>query len=354
MTPFQYQGSAQRVVFGSGSLSALPAEADRLGLTRLLVLSTPGHAHRASEAVSWLGDRTVGTFSKARMHTPIDVTTEVMATVAALAIDGTVAIGGGSAIGLAKAIALRTDLPQIVVPTTYAGSEATAVLGETRDGLKKTVRDPKILPEVVIYDVALTQSMPVALSVASGLNAIAHAVEGLYARDGNPVSSLLAEEAVRSLATALPALVDDPHDDDARARALYGAWLSGMVLGATSMALHHKLCHVLGGAFNLSHADTHAILLPHVVAHNARSAPEAMERASRALGGSAPADALFDLLASGGGPTALRDIGLPESGIDAATDLLVNEAPWNPRTVTRDGVRGLLDRAWRGARPEND
>jgi maleylacetate reductase len=332
----------------------LPAEADRLGLKRLLLLSTAGHAHRAREAASLLGDRTVGAFTNARMHTPVDVTAQVMTEVASHAIDGTVAIGGGSAIGLAKAIALRTDLPQIVVPTTYAGSEATAVLGETRDGRKKTVRDARILPEVVIYDVALTRSLPVALSVASGLNAIAHAVEGLYARDGNPLSSLLAEDGIRSISAALRAIVKDPGDDDARASALYGAWLSGMVLGATSMALHHKLCHVLGGAFNLSHADTHAILLPHVIAHNTRSAPEAMSRVARALGGSPPADSLFNLLASGGGPTALRDIGLPESGIDTATDLLIAEAPWNPRPVTRGGVRGLLERAWRGDRPQDD
>ncbi len=246
------------------------------------------------------------------MHTPVEVTEEAIGIVRDSAIDGTVAIGGGSTTGLGKAIAVRTDLPQIVIPTTYAGSEMTNLLGETAKGEKKTRRDPKIRPETVIYDVDLTLSLPPALSATSGMNAIAHAVEGLYARDGNPIIRLMAEEGIRALGKALPAIVRDPHDRDARSDALYGAWLCGMVLAGAEVALHHKLCHVLGGSFDLPHAETHAVILPHVAAYNAKAAPEAIARVARALGVSDAAPALFDLDVATGAPTALRDIGMPE------------------------------------------
>jgi len=348
---FTYQGSPQRVVFGTGTIANVPAEIERLGLTHVLVLSTPGHTSHAEAVAVRLGSRCAGTFAGARMHTPIAVTEAAMTVVRDRSIDGTVAIGGGSAIGLGKAIALRTDLAQLVVPTTYAGSEATSTLGETRDGLKNTVRDPKILPEVIVYDVSLTRTLPPALSVASGLNAMAHAVEGLYAKDANPISSLMAEEGIRALGSALPAIVRTPSDDEARAKALYGAWLCGTVLGSTSMALHHKLCHVLGGAFDLPHAQTHAILLPHVTAYNAEAATNAIDRVARALDASDAARALFGLLDLSGGPTALRDIGMPETGIDHAAELALNDTFWNPRPVTREGIRQLLSKAWRGAQP---
>ena len=194
------------------------------------------------------------------------------------------AIGGGSTTGLGKAIALRTDLPQIVLPTSYAGSEMTPVVGQTSGGIKTTQSSPKILPEIVIYDVDLTMTMPPKLSATSGINAIAHAVEALYARDRNPVISLMAQEGIRTLAQALPKICAQPDDRAARTDALYGAWLSGICLGAVGMALHHKLCHTLGGSFNLPHAETHTVILPHALAYNAPAAPDAMARIATALG----------------------------------------------------------------------
>ncbi len=185
---------------------------------------------------------------------------------------------------MGKAIALRTDLPQIVVPTTYAGSEMTPILGQTTAGRKTTLRSLAVLPEVVLYDVDLTLSLPPALSATSGLNAIAHAVEGLWAHDGNPIISLMAEEGIRALAAALPRIVDDPTDVAARSDAQYGAWLCATVLAGAGMALHHKLCHTLGGSFNLPHAETHAVILPHATHYNSAAAPEAMQRLCRALG----------------------------------------------------------------------
>src|SRR6266705_2999338 len=217
------------------------------------------------------------------MHTPVDVTKHALLRVRELDANGVVAIGGGSTTGLGKAIAWRTGLPQVVVPTSYAGSEMTPILGETQDGLKTTQSSPKVLPETVIYDVDLTMTMPPSLSATSGLNAIAHAVEALYARDRNPIISLMAQEGIKNLARALPKIKDNADDIEARTEALYGAWLCGSCLGAVGMALHHKLCHTLGGTFNLPHAETHTVVLPHATAYNAEAAPEAMVRIARAL-----------------------------------------------------------------------
>jgi alcohol dehydrogenase class IV len=241
-----------------------------------------------------------------------------------------------------------------VVPTTYAGSEMTDILGETEAGRKKTRRDRKIVPEVVVYDVDLTVTLPVALSVASGFNAIAHSVEGLYARDGNPILSLMAEEGIRALAAALPRLKERAEDPDARSDALYGAWLSGTVLAGTSMALHHKLCHVLGGSFDLPHAETHAVVLPYALAFNAPAVPEAVARIARAIGIADVADAagrLHDIAGASGAPVSLAALGMPEAGIDKAAELAVADPYWNPRPFDRAAIRALLDDAWHGRRP---
>jgi alcohol dehydrogenase class IV len=262
-----------------------------------------------------------------------------------------VAIGGGSTTGLAKAIAYRTDLPQLIVPTTYSGSEMTDILGETVDGRKVTVRDARVFPETVIYDVDLTVGLPAGVSVTSGMNAIAHAVEALYAPDGNPVGSLMAEEGIRALGSAIPRIAADPGDSEARSDALYGAWLCGLVLGSASMGLHHKLCHVLGGSFDLPHAETHTVILPHAAAFNAPYAGDAMARIARALGSRDAPGALFDLAKDAGAPTALRDIGMPEAGLDRAAEL-ATAAPYpNPRPIERHAIRMLLEDAWQGRRP---
>src|SRR5262249_4058378 len=254
-----------------------------------------------------------------------------------------------------KAIALQTDLPQIIIPTTYAGSEMTPTVGETKDGVKTTQRSPRVLPEVVIYDVERTLSLPVPLSATSGMNAIAHAVEALYARDRNPVAMLMAEEGVRAFAHALPRIAAHPMDREARAEALYGAWLCGVCLGSVSMAIHHKLCHVIGGLFNLPHAQTHTVILPHATAFNAPAAPDAMARLARALGATDAAlgavVGLHELSGRLGCPRALRDLGMPESGIDQAVTLTLRNAPWNPVPVEAEAVRELIRRAWRGDPP---
>jgi alcohol dehydrogenase class IV len=253
---------------------------------------------------------------------------------------------------LGKAIALRTDLPQVAVPTTYAGSEMTPILGQTENGRKTTQRTLKVLPEMVIYDVDLTLSLPTSLAATSGLNAIAHAVEALYARDGNPILSLMAEEGIGSLAKALPGIVAHPGDIGYRTDALYGAWLCGSVLAGAGMALHHKLCHTLGGSFDMPHAETHAVILPHATHYNESAAPDAMVRLARALGvTSHPAGALYDLAVRLGAPRSLQSLGLPRAALERAADLVVQSPYWNPRPVERDAVLALLVAAWSGDRP---
>lgn len=352
MQPFVYEPLPARVIFGTGTLARLGDEVERLGLKRVLVLATPAQQGQAERLAASLGERAAGVFAGATMHTPVEVTDRAMAEVVSLGADGVVAVGGGSTIGLGKAIALRSDLPQIVVPTTYAGSEMTPILGETRNGAKTTQRSPKILPETVIYDVELTLTLPPQLSATSGINAIAHAVEALYAPDGNPIVSLMAEEGIAALARALPAIMSDPSQREARSDALYGAWLCGACLGAVGMALHHKLCHALGGAFDLPHAETHTVILPHAIAYNAASAPDAMRRVARALGADEAATGVHELARRLGAPRALRDLGMPESGIDQAAEIATRNPYPNPRLVERDAIRGLIARAWAGEPPQ--
>jgi maleylacetate reductase len=351
---FIYSASAMRVVFGPGKFEKLGEEAELLGLRRALVLSTPQQADMARSVAERLGACAVGMFTDATMHTPIHVTERAMQVVTRDDVDGFVAIGGGSTTGLGKALALRTDLPQIVIPTTYAGSEMTPILGETKDGLKTTVNSAKVLPKTVIYDVNLTLSLPPSLSGTSGINAIAHAVEALYARNRNPIIDLMAAEAIGSLARALPRLMDDPTETDARSAALYGAWLAGICLGAVGMSLHHKLCHTLGGTFDLPHAETHTVVLPHALAYNAPAILPVMERLRQVLQTEDPARALYDLAGAVGAARALKDIGMPDSGIETACKVALSNPYWNPRVVEREPLMGLLQRAHAGAPPRTE
>ncbi|HUG62061.1 MAG TPA: maleylacetate reductase [Methylomirabilota bacterium] len=348
---FTYEALPARVLFGSGAFGRLGEEVARMGLERALILTTQRQGEEAERIAASLGERAAGAFAGATMHTPVDVTERAMEVVRRRGVDGLVALGGGSAIGLAKAIALRTDLPQIAVPTTFAGSEMTPIIGETQDGEKTTQRTLMVLPEVVIYDVDLTMTLPVAVAGPSGFNAIAHAVEALYARDANPVVSMMAEAGIAKLASALPGIARDPLARAARTDALYGAFLCGVCLGSVGMALHHKLCHTLGGTFDLPHAETHAAVLPHALAFTAPAVAAAMQAMARALGCEDPARALYDLAGAVGAPRALRDLGMPEAGIDRAADLALANPYWNPRPLERAAIRDLIARAWQGLEP---
>jgi len=348
--PFTFDINPARIVFGPGSVSQVAQELQRLGVTRALVLSTPFQEADAQALAERLGALSAGVFAGAAMHTPVEVTRQAMAVFNAVDADGIVALGGGSTIGLGKAIAYRNQAPQVVVATTYAGSEVTPILGQTENGIKTTVKHADILPEVVIYDPELTLGLPVAMSVTSGLNAMAHAVEAVYAQNRNPVSTMMAVEGVRALRDALRVIVSDPENLAARGNALYGSWLCGTVLGTVGMALHHKLCHTLGGSFDLPHAETHAIVLPHSIAYNAKAAAAQLQPLADLFGGNI-GTGLYEFARSIGAPMALKTLGLQESQLDQAADLAVKNPYWNPQPVERDAIRSLLQRAWEGAVP---
>ncbi len=351
MTPFRYEPKPALVLFGPGRIAELVGAVKELGCSRALVLSTPGQTRLADLALLHLGQLGVGKFSGAVMHTPVTVSDTAVAHAKDLHADCIVAIGGGSTIGLGKAIALRTDLPQIAIPTTYAGSEMTDILGETKDGAKVTQRTLKVLPETVIYDVDLTLDLPVQVSSTSGMNAIAHGVEALYAVDGNPAISLMACEGIRLLAASLPNIKSNPRDAVARERALLGAWYCGLCLGSASMALHHKICHVLGGMFNLPHAETHSVMLPHSVQYNAGAAPDAMQIVAQAIGAKDAVSGLWTLKRSLLGDMSLASLGMKEDGIKPAAEAATANQYPNPRLVEYAAIQQMIANAFHGSPP---
>jgi maleylacetate reductase len=345
---FTYVALPTRVVFGAGSVGQLAAEVERLGAKRVLLISTPGRADMVKRLSKGLA--VAGLFDQAVMHTPIEAVDRARALATSLKADCCVAVGGGSTIGFGKAIALSSALPVVAVPTTYSGSEMTTIWGVSEGGAKKTGRDPKVLPKAVIYDPELTLDLPPRVSAASGMNAIAHCVEALYAHDGNPIISLMAEEGIRALASALPRIMSKPRDREARSDALHGSWLAGTTISTTSVALHHKLCHILGG-FGLPHAETHSIVLPHAVRYNREAAPEAMARICKALGSADAAGGLYDLEGKLGIPMRLADIGMKQADLERAARIAV-EAPYpNPRKVEYEPVLRLLRDAYEGRPP---
>ncbi len=349
--PFTFPGLTTRVVFGHGTLAQVPDEVARLGHTRALVLCTPHQQAEAQALADRLGTKAAGIFAGATMHTPTDVTDQAIAAFHAAKADCVVSLGGGSTTGLGKAIAVRTGTDQVVVPTTYAGSEMTDILGETASGEKTTRRDPAIRPEVVVYDVDLTLTLPLGLTVTSALNAIAHAMEGFYAPDRHPVTEALSRNAMVAFRDALPALAKDAQDKEARAKALYAAWGCSLTLGHVTMALHHKLAHVLGGSFGLPHAETHAVLLPHTTAYNEPAVGDLLKPIADTFGGTAGAG-LWHFAKSVGAPLRLADLGFKETDLDRAAEIATKNPYANPRPVSRDGIRQLLQQAHDGHCPD--
>ncbi|MDT7599556.1 MAG: maleylacetate reductase, partial [Pseudonocardiales bacterium] len=365
MQEFHYDALPGRVVFGAGvARRELRAEADRLGVDRVLLVATESEEPLARELAAPLGERVVAVFTSVRPHVPIQVAEAARALAISVRADAVLSVGGGSTTGTAKAIALTTGLPIIAVPTTYAGSEVTPVWGLTEssasgtsigtEGSRKTTGvDHRVLPRTVVYDPELTMTLPADLSAASGLNALAHCVEAFWAPRRNPISSLAAEEGIRALAAGLPSVHATPGDLAARSDLLYGAYLAGSAFAVAGSGLHHKICHALGGAYNLPHAQTHAIVLPEVLAFNAPAAPDAARRIGRALRGGSdgdPVGALRALSARLGIPRGLRELGLEEDQIDVVAALVEPAVPAdNPRRADRAALREIIHAAWAGA-----
>ena len=351
VTAFNFKSLPWNIVFAAGAVRRLPDELDKLALKRALVLSTPEQTDHAALIMSLLKDKAVGQFTRAVMHVPVETVEEAIEAVQSLKADCSVAIGGGSTTGLGKALALKLQLPNIVIPTTYAGSEMTNVWGMTSDGQKQTGRDDIVVPNLTIYDPELTVGLPLAISGPSGINAMAQAVVNVTAEHKNPMISALALDGIRALARSLPKLMTAPKNIDSRSEALYGACLCGGALGVGVTGLHHRICHTLGGAYNTSHADTHAIILAHTVAFNASAVPQATAEVANALACQDAARGIYDLLHQVSAKTNLNALGIKETDLDRIAALTVDKDINNPKPVTQQAVRQIIDDAYFGVPP---
>ncbi len=354
---FSYDALPGRVVFGSGSArSQLAAEVDRLGAQRIVLIAAESELALAQDLAAPLRERIVETFVGVRPHVPIAVAEQARAVATRARADALLSVGGGSTTGTAKAIALELALPIIAVPTTYAGSEMTPVWGLTEARHKTTGRSLAVLPRLVIYDPELTVSLPASVTGPSAMNAIAHCVEALYVPAANPVTSLLALAGISALAQGSPLAVERPDDLDARSLTLFGAYLAGSAFAAVGGGLHHKICHILGGALDLPHAETHTVVLPHVVAFFAPAIPAAMGRIGDALGGEGNEDvagALYDLARRLRVPAGLRELGMKDGDLAPMIELVLAGAAGgeHPRPVDEAAVAAILSGAFEGTRP---
>jgi maleylacetate reductase len=349
--PYTWEALPARVVSGRGALGRVGAEVERLGARRVLLIAGGRSTAAALASIAaQLGDRVADVIPSAAQHVPELVAIRAIERGRAAAADAVVSVGGGSATGLGKAVVLELDVPLVAVPTTYSGSEMTPIHGRTRDGRKETGRDLRALPRAVVYDPDLCVGMPARLAGASGMNALAHGAEALWVTAANPITSTLAVEGMRRLLRGLPRVVADPGDVDGHAECLTGACLAGTAVAQVGTGIHHRTCHVLGGGWNLPHAETHGIVLPHAVALVSPRAPRAMAQLAAVLGGE-PAEALFDLASSMRLPTALADVGMAADALDEAADRIAAASGDDPLAGDRDGIRAMLDGAYRGSPP---
>ncbi|MFL4473420.1 maleylacetate reductase [Paeniglutamicibacter sp. MACA_103] len=348
---FSHDTLPQRVLFGTGKAAEhLAAEVERFGASRVMVIAGARDSGTVAELTARLP--VALNYPDVVQHVPIASAEKARGAARENDIDLLLCVGGGSAVGLAKAIALDTALPIIAVPTTYAGSEATNVWGLTEEGRKSTGVDARVLPATVIYDAALSLSLPVGLSVASGLNAMAHCIDSMWGPRADPINVALASEGIRALAAGLPGIAADPSGIDGREQALYGAYLSAVAFASAGSGLHHKICHVLGGTYNMPHAQTHATVLPHVLAFNAPHAPEAESRIAAAFGSPTAIGGLNALRERLDAPRALKDYGFDAADIPEAVSLILPQVPANnPRTVTAENLAELLTAAVHGTEP---
>jgi len=351
MDAFEYEALPGRIVFGAGAWQKIPDELSRLGARHVLVICGAGRQAQAEDLAALLGEAAAGIFARARPHVPAEQAEEVRGLARRLGADALVSIGGGTPVGLAKAVAVELSIPVVAVPTTYAGSEMTDLVGITRDGVKRTSQDRRMLPRLVIYDPLLTVGLDAHTTATTGMNAVAHCVEALYAKRANPVTGLLAEAGLAALIRALPNAVRAPSDLQARGEALYGAYLAGSALGAAGIAVHHKICHVLGASYGIGHGDANAVILPHAVRYNQDAAPAAIKRVAAVLGGGDAAAKLFEFVQELGAPSSLSDLGLDHGALDRIAALTVETTTFNPRPVDHASLLVLLENAYHGRRP---
>jgi maleylacetate reductase len=348
---FVHEQLPQRIVFGWGRVDEITAEIDRLARTRVMLIAERSTAAVADKVRRGLGARFITAVPEARPHVPRDQADAARAQAAGESIDAIVTVGGGSATGLGKAIALEHAAVVVAIPTTYAGSEVTPIYGITDQRVKRTGRDGRVLPATVVYDPWVTTTLPPRVTASSGMNAIAHCAEALYAASQSPLATTVADNAMEFLREALPVCVHEPSHKAARTNALYGAYLAGSVLATTGMAVHHRICHVLGGSFGLPHGDVNAVVLPHALAFNEPAARDALAIVARAFRANTAAPGLFDFALSLGAPTSLRELGMRAADLRRAAEIVTEERFYNPRPVRTEDVLDILEAAFEGRRP---
>lgn len=347
---FVHEQLAQRVVFGWDRLDEIVDESERLGGTQILLIAERSTAASAARIEGMLANRIALSLGPARPHVPAEDADAARERADEQGVDLVITVGGGSATGLGKAVAI-TGVPLLAVPTTYAGSEATPIHGTTEAGRKRTGRDDRALPRTVLYDPSLTTTLPARVTATTGMNALAHCIEALYAEGPSPITTTLAYEGIDLLVRSLPDCVSDPESRSARSEALFGSYLAGAVLAVTGMAIHHRICHVLGGMLGLAHGDANAVVLPHAVEFNEPAARERLALVAQQLGTADAAEGLFELVQRMDAPVSLRELGVEHRELTAVAELVLEGNPYNPRPVDREGLLGILERAYAGVKP---
>lgn len=347
---FDHTTLPQRVLFGTGqAMENIGAAVESAGAQKVLLINGTSSDALGTEVAERLP--VAARIREIVQHVPAQTAADAVQVARDAQADLMVSVGGGSAVGLAKMVARETGLPIVAVPTTFSGSEATDVWGVTQDGRKTTGSDPRVLPQAVVYDAELFASLPPAVAMSSGVNALAHAVDGLWAPLADPINRALGSEGMRSLVPGLLALADDAEDIRAVEQAVYGAYLAAVAFASAGSGLHHKICHVLGGTFSMPHAQTHAVMIGHVAVFNAAHAPEASRRICDSLGAPSVGAGFTHLQETLALPTSLRELGLEEEAIPTAAEIILPAVPdSNPRGVTRRDLEELLYDAWSGAK----
>lgn len=351
---FSHQSHAVRVVFGPGKVQQLKAELQRLAAKRALFICTSSGRQRYRTQIESLGPLCAGVFDRVEPHCPQSIAEAALEEYRRLDADAVVALGGGSTIGVGKYIAANGHANVVAVPTTPSGSEMTSLYGVKIGLEKRTSRDDRVRPKSAIYDPELTLTLPAHETATIGMNCLAHCVEGLYAREPDPIAGLLAQDGIRALANGLPASCAQPEDIDARSLMLYAGFLGGLVVSMVGIALHHKLCHILGGHFGVPHGESNAVILPYVVAYNAPAAPQAMSILSNVFGSAEPALAIYELARRINAPRSLQELGMREEALEPCARELVSESFYNPRPVKLDEMMSLLHEAYVGRPPTTE
>lgn len=351
MHPFRHDVLPTRIDFGEGARHRVAGLLSAFGARRPLVVDGLPGVTASEEVTAALGGLVAGTVTGLTQYITPELVTRATEAYRAGGADSVVSVGGGSAIGVAKVLAVHHDAPLVAVPSTYSGSEATPIYSVVVDSAKQTRSDARACPRGIAYDPALTATLPARLAASSAFNALAHCIEGLYSPRADPFSRLYALEGARLVGEHLPLLSVEETAPQARAALLWASYLGGATIATAGIALHHKICHVLGASLDLPHADLNAVVLPYALAYNAPAVPEALVDLRRTWATEDPVGHVRALARSAHAPTGLAELGMRSTDVVAAAAAVVAATQANPRPVTEQGMQALLTAALHGDPP---